>query len=225
MGPPRRAVRCRDVTGRPGPAVTSRSLAERRSDDSQRPGPHERDGTDSPRPRGSTSAPSGRLEQRRGLGQSPERRRGCGLNYAAKLRRRLSTHPHIFGGISPRFEVPGGVCCPAETAQWRPGLPAAALASPSSPMIIFYCYLRTIEIYLKPLFGGERVKPAHNGVNPPAHSLPQEGGRGPAAAAHGIVPLLPQNKCCRDRVPRAESRQRYRDYFYALSPTYALVRV
>lgn len=99
VGPPRPPRPCCDVTG-PGGALTSRSA----------PVPHDGDGPDSPHaagaPRGFTSAPSGRLEQPGGLGQRPERRQGCGLNYAAKLRGRLSTHSPLFWGYFSPFWGP-----------------------------------------------------------------------------------------------------------------------
>lgn len=99
MGPPRRAVRCRDVTGRPGSAVTSRSLAERR------PGPARWGRAEPPQapgaPRGFTSAPSQRLstEGARAAPAAPPRVRVtlCGQNTAEAQR----TAPLFWGCLSP----------------------------------------------------------------------------------------------------------------------------
>lgn len=148
MGPPRRAVRCCDVTGRPGPAVTSLSLAEPRFDVWQRPGParwgragapprsRSPGGMDSHRyPRGCRAA--------RGTGQRPQRRRGCGLHRAAKIRRRIARIPDFWGCFYP-FWGPRRCLLPCGTspAAARPALAASALrAAPSPPRIIFYCYL------------------------------------------------------------------------------------
>lgn len=79
VGPPRRAVRCRDVTGRPGPAVTSRGLAEQCFD---APGPARwgRAGAPAalPEPRRVHSGTIGAAEQPRGPGSARSSAEGAG---------------------------------------------------------------------------------------------------------------------------------------------------
>lgn len=167
-GPPRRTVRRCDVTERPGPPrrdVTEPRETLRRSDVAQRPGSARRtaQGAAGPNPptplrlrsrarrpaviyaaRRGGPTPSGRVMQPEGLGQHPARRGGWALNYGAKLRREKAQHSPYhhppFGGISPRFGGPGGVCRLAEPAPSRPGLPTAASApraTASPPIFIF----------------------------------------------------------------------------------------
>lgn len=214
-----------DVTERPGPAHT--------------PGPPFCP-PKTPYNRGCRSAPSPASQTRAvPRGGGPARGgRGAGFGELRGQNGRCEVRSPYFGGISAFL----GDFCP-RALPLGPDTPRPGLHGDISLFIYFFSRLSVLLLLFfliivhfedgnkagVAIWGGSGLRAGSGERIPPGRGgRKEEGARRPARRClppPGIVCCRPSNDSCRDRAPRAEGGEPYRDRFRAASPPYTLLVV